>query len=191
MRANCVISVMSLSAILLCTAWAGAQGVSPPDQQVTYYLREVPEQAQSPVVFDIVLTLSAQAVSGKSVGWHIDRIAYHQRTGSAVLTWTEEMPVVNSADGLWWIQHATAAAPEVREFVKPPLLVGTALAERPENPALNYSFVGADYTGTPSLPFANTGALTFTFVVDGESTPTEEGENEPTEINGGPEPGST
>lgn len=72
-----------------------------------------------------------------------------ERLGSTAVPdtiWYEAFPFVDSPDGLWWIEHDNHLSPRLSEFVLPPRLVGTATAQEPLEPDLEYELEdGAAY----------------------------------------------
>lgn len=183
---TCSVLAAVVAATIVCVSSPVAAGDLPPDQHVVYNIREVPSDPQSAVVFDVRLTLSAQSVDGNSVGWRIERIECWRTIDGVVTVWTENTPALASADGLWWVEHADAAAPQIGEFAAPPLLEGTAVAEDPQQPALDYSLAGVRLAEPSGVPYANATALTFALTLANESQPLKAGDDEPVEIDDHP-----
>jgi hypothetical protein len=164
--------------VSLYSSASSARGDSPPDQQVAYYIRESPADPNSAVVFEVILELSAQNAAQDSVGWGIDRIELRQTNGGTVTVWTKTAPEIGSEDGLWWVQHANPAEPQLQEFALPPSLVGLAIAQDPEELDLAYDLAGVPGSQSP----ANVAVLTYTFARVSEPEPSRSGEDEPVVI---------
>lgn len=161
--------------------------ILPADWIITYYIHETPTDPESDVTFTIAMYLAAGDRDGESVGWDIVYIDFVQPgTGNPDTTWTEASPYVDSADGLWWIDHADGTFPDVAEFDMPPLLVGTAAADDPNDDDLEYDFEGVTYTTPPGGdPYAHNVALTYFLALAPEPmVPLEEGDDEPVDIDG-------
>jgi len=159
--------------------------VLPPDRMITYTIHETPTDPESDVVFTIAMYLAAGDRDGDSVGWNIVYIDFLQPdTGNPDTTWTEDSPYVDSADGLWWIDHADGTFPDVSEFDLPPLMVGTAAADDPNDDDLEFDFEGVTYTTPPGGdPYANNVALTYFLALAPTPTvPIEEGGDEPVDV---------
>lgn len=166
----------------LSTAYNTAQAAFPDDQAIEYRIRETPNAPESAVVFTITLYLTAGDVDGDEVGWEIEEIRFRQPISQSLeILWIEASPVVDSPDGLWWVEHADPQDPQIGEFDMPPLLTGTADAEYSEDPDLHYSFEGVAYVSPPSPPFQDTVALDYILTLAGEDDPIEEGDDEPVE----------
>ena len=121
MRVHHLLASIQVLAVL-CGGSAVAQATFPPNQQIAYYIRELPDDPRSTIVFEVELTLSAQAVDTGSVGWRIDEVRCRRKIEGVTTVWTQGTPVVDSSDGLWWVQHADVAEPLPGEFAEPPLL---------------------------------------------------------------------
>jgi len=173
-------------------SYTTANAVLPDDRWVALRVHETPNDPESALVFVVWLELTAMDSDGDDVGWDIITAKFIQ-PGTPDTTWTDNSPYVDTADGLWWIEHADHEAPLDSEFVLPPWLAGTATADDPLDDDLDYDFAGVTYTapsppGEP--PYANTGALDYSFTLTLEQTPMEEGEDEPVDIPDNPgEPG--
>jgi hypothetical protein len=186
MRANWLFTTIPVFTVL-CAGSPMAEGSLPPDQQVVYHIRSEPNDPNSEIVFDVILSLSAQVADPNSVGWHIDQIECRQTSGEVVKVWTQDAPPIGSPDGLWRVQHAHPDHPQLQEFAELPVLEGTAQAEEPEDPDLDYSFSATGYSGPGNRPYANTATATFTFVLTEDPPETvETGSDEPVEITDSP-----
>jgi hypothetical protein len=137
-------------------------------------------------MFLITLTLAASDGNCSATGWAITTLEIRQLdpNNGPDTVWTKADPNVPTADGLWWVNHASVANPHAGEFVLPPHLVGTATATDSNGTDLEYDFVGVTYTppATPtSPPYAVTAATTYELRLVGEQTPIAEGSDDPTE----------
>lgn len=161
------------------------------DEAVLYLLHETPTDPESAVVFAVKLELEAADSDETSIGWEITLAEFRQPGdgGPADTVWVENTPVVDSPDGLWWCDHADFLDPQLSEFDMPPLLVGTADAEDPEEADLDYSFEGVTYEPPPGgPPYDPSAGLTYVFTKVGFEDPEEEGEDEVGEIDEEEEP---
>lgn len=180
-KTHLAIAVVLLSG-LLSIAWAQEL---PADETVAYWIHELPDDPNSAVTLSITLTLHADDSDSGSVGWQITEVEFRQPgTGGASDTvWTESFPSVNSADGLWWVEHSDPGDPQPSEFSWPPLLTGDAVAVDPANADLSYALEGLAYTPPPEgAPYTVTAAFQYSFSLLGESAPFLEGEDEPVEV---------
>lgn len=149
----CTLSLVSLAA---------AQSSLPPNQSVRYRIHANPTDANSAVVFDVILGLSARQREGENVGWAVESLEFQQpAAGNDPIAWVKALPPVNTADGLWWVQHQSASDPQIGEFLTPPLLTGSAVPLDPANGSLEYSLQGS--TSLVSGPFEHTAGLTYSF----------------------------
>jgi hypothetical protein len=161
MRANWIKTGVWLCTLSLVSL-AAAEGSLPPDQFVRYRIHQNPGDANSAVVFDIIMGLSAIGRDGENIGWDIESLEFRQPVGGGEPTvWVDAAPPMNTSDGLWWVQHQNADAPEISEFLEPPLLIGSAVPVDPANGNLEYSLQGSDLQ-LPG-PFEHTAALTYSF----------------------------
>jgi hypothetical protein len=141
---------------------AAAQSSLPPDQSIRYRVHANPADANSAVVFDIILDLSARQREGENVGWGIESLEFQQPVvGNDPRVWVATLPPVQTADGLWWVQHQSADDPQIGEFLQPPLLVGTAVPVDPANSNFDYAIEGS--TNLTSELSVDTAVLTYSF----------------------------
>ncbi len=155
----------------------------PDDRIVSLLIRETPSDPESDVEFVVEVWVAAEEVDGDEVGWRVDMVQIKRldEEGEVADKWSEALPEVQTSDGLWWIEHADAASPETEEFVLPPLMLGTAVSEDPQNDDLVYDVLGSVYQAPPGGPmFPITASLSFTFTSDGSTL--KEGEEEPAEV---------
>ena len=104
--------------------------------------------------------------------------------------WIQQDPEVSTPDGRWWVDHADVWSPQSSEFTRVPHLEGVATAQDPNDADLEYELEGSEYIppsppGSP--PYAVTAALDSKLQLVNESTPLEEGSDEPAD---GDPPGS-
>lgn len=170
---------------MLCSTPSRLMATPPTHMVVTYSIHDDPQDPESDVVFRITLGLDRFDYNATSIGWEISE-AQFETVGGTEMIWTAAYPYVDSLDGLWWTDHADVDNPVLAEFLVPPTLEGTAEAKNSEDPDLDYLFAGNVYTppappGQP--PFGSaTGSSTFSFLIDGDEEPMEEGEAEPVEL---------
>jgi len=156
-----------------------------PANRVAYFrFREFPADPLSPVTLVVTAHLSAAERVYNKVAWRIDSLEF-SRPGTTE-TWTKILPQVSTIDGLWWIKHASADTPHASEFVIPPWLTGQAVADSPGYANLNYDLVGHD--NLEIGPFAITSRLTYHFAVATGPEPPDDGDDEPVESGGTPDP---
>jgi len=151
-------------ALLVLVAWpAGAAATLPDDLAVEYYLHETPGDPQSDVVYTFRLFLTAVDQDGDEIAWDIQRLDIVQLGENATdLVWTDQEASFASGDGHWWIEHADPQQPDTAEFDLPPLLTGSAAAEDPGDPDLDYTLQGVPCTATcPALYSGYSAALNY------------------------------
>jgi hypothetical protein len=148
---------------------------------VRYYIHENPSNSSSAVVFQIGLSLKEINRNGADVAWKIELLKLTQpQSGGGAKVWTKSDPPVPTSDGLWWVTHDDPDQPTRDEFALPPHLQGTAQAENPSDANMKYDFEGKPFSGMPPWPV--TAALDYVFTLVGNSTPEEEGDDEPSEV---------
>lgn len=176
----------TVAVVCLALTVAVARADLPPDQTIYYNFRDVPTDPDSDVILIVVLDLQAADSDGDSIGWKITTAEFRKPTGArAYSIWTDNAPFVDSPDGLWWVEHANHEKLKRSEFVMSPWLVGTAAAEDPSTPGLQYDLVGVVYIPPPSGPlFEVTAAMTYEFAVDQMLGPWA-WDNEPAEVPAG------
>ena len=166
----------------------------PGEQTVEYVIHEDPLDALSDVAFVVRMDLSAGEPDGAWIGWEVTAVEFRKpgTGGTPDTVWIQTHPYLDTADGLWWVEHADPAAPVLAEFDMPPWLLGTAAATDPVDADLDYDFEGVEYTAPPAPdepPYAHTTGLAFAFVEQGSSEPLEESdEDEPVETRGVSDP---
>jgi hypothetical protein len=179
-------SILALALAVLCADALAVEMTLPEDRGVRYSIREVPTDPNSAVRWTVDLSLEAVDRCGNDVGWAITRVTITDldSIGNVDRTWTELAPGLATPDGLWWVSHADLEAIESGEFDVLPALGGFAQPTLGTSTTLSYSLAGAVYTPEPGDPlFGHTvSGLTYAFMLEGSSTPEEEGEDEPAEI---------
>lgn len=177
-------STIALATLCFFVCAAGAQAL-PTDRTIAYRIFDDPGDPNAVVLFIVKLSLGAQESAGSSVGWKIKQISIRQSPTQSqpATTWIESLPAVGTPDGLWWVAHADPESPVLSEFTRPPLLSGRATAQQSSQPDLDYDLEGQAYTPPPGgPPFTVTAALDYTFIKVGDSEPTGDGEDEPTDM---------
>jgi hypothetical protein len=188
---NAVLALV-LSGFVFSAGDAAAEVPGPPiTQDVVYKMHSNPDDPNSPIIFTIWLSLEQADQDDDSVGWEVTEVRFRQiAEGSGADTiWMASDPNVPTSDGLWWVDHADRSNPQLAEFDVVPYMAGTAAAEDPNDPDLEYSFEGATYTppgGGP--PWDPTTALNYSFSVDGDPAPVQSDEDEPVEIDDDDDP---
>ncbi len=173
-----------VAVILLATGHSEARAHLPETGAITFYIHDDPADPESDVVYVVNLTVKADKEDGESVGWIITKAEIRKPdSGGPDQVWIEESPTVNTPDGLWWIDHDDHAAPKLEEFVLPPSLDGTADAQNPSDPDLEYDLEGVTYVPPRRGGlYAITGALTYSFTMVGQTEPDDSGDDEPVEL---------
>jgi hypothetical protein len=186
------VSTSILGLVLIGLAAQPLYGVEEPpccgaiNSTARYGIHETPADPNSPLTFLITLSLMASAGDCTATGWAITTVEIRQidPNSGPDTVWTQADPNVPTPDGLWWVNHADVASPQANEFVLPPHLVGTAIADDPNDADLEYDFVGVTYTppaAPETPPYDVTAALDYALVRVGEEIPIGEGSAEPTE----------
>lgn len=174
-------------AITMGVVVPAAKADLPPDQIVTYRLHVIPTDRDSTTHMEIRLQLAAVEQAGSEIAWQVRsiRIAQLDTEGMTISAWLEEFPVVETVSGLWHIVHADPEAPALDEFSEPPLISGIAPARSSEVDDLQYRLEGAaPPPGQNPFVYDVTSFLDYSFILGGESTPIDEGEDEPVETGG-------
>lgn len=174
-----------LAMSFVCSVLASnALATLPADQTVYYLIREDPDDAQSDVVFEIELDITAEQGTANAVEWSVTeaRFAEIGTNGTAVDSWTDEDPAITSSNGLWWVSHDDVENPDPAEFNVPPHIEGTA-ANDSSGDDLDYAFVNGDLTQAQSGMYnGRVAGLTHSFARIASAEPIVEGENEPVEV---------
>ncbi len=165
----------------ISSAWA--EGL-PEDQKVAYLIHAVASDPNSPVTFEVTLSLEARGQAGTVVGWTVTGIEFHQLGvgGASDRAWTESQPIVPTADGLWWVQHADPQAPQAAEFSTPPVFAGQAASPDPEGNSLDYVLGGTPGEPGGTSPWPTTTVLSHEFTVVGDPGPLTAADEEPVEV---------
>ncbi|HWL95440.1 MAG TPA: hypothetical protein VNT79_18120 [Phycisphaerae bacterium] len=135
---------------------------APEDRTISYTIYNDPEHPQLGIRYHIELGLAFAATSGNRNGWEIERvrIARMRTDGTLDEVWTDLLPEVMTADGLWWTTHVNSELPLAKEFTAPPLLAGFASAATSGRAAMEYSL-----NGTVCTSDCKTAALTVPAIV--------------------------
>jgi hypothetical protein len=152
---------------------------------LTFFLREAPLDPESEVKYEVRLYLKNVQMNGQSIGWEISEIEIF-RPGDGKI-WREYAPVVNTADGLWWVEHSDARHPQAAEFSTTPVLTGTAASVYDMTDSLVYFFVGTPFEpepGTPSPYGLNTTSTSYIFQTQTDPVVVDEEDDEPSETSG-------
>jgi hypothetical protein len=168
--------------IMVCFAGAAAARADPPaDRTVNLYMYEVPGDPDSGVAFSVALDLTAVDTDGNWVGWEITSIEIREY-GTPDTVWIEDLPFVDTPDGLWWVEHEKPVSPQPADFTLLPAVEGTAIAQDLYDRDLEYAIAGSSYDPPPDGdPYPITAAVDYTFKLQGEEKPIREGNAEPAE----------
>ena len=166
-----------------------AAAEAPDDVTVEYYIREIPQNAGSAIVFTVRLDLTAIDSDGDWVGWAISRAVFTEvgTPPSSDRTWEDTSAAFSTLDGLWWVDHEDMFTPRLSELLIPPLLSGTATADDNSYEDLDYKLEG-NSPGARQGPYAPTAFLDYLFAEKGKQDPIEEEEDEPVEPEGCEDP---
>ncbi len=137
---------------------------------------QAPEEGDA---WRIGLQLQATATNGNSVGWSVEHASIRRRGETLPCDdlWTDATPVVDTPDGLWWVNHADPQQPAIGEFCQPPGISGNAQVESGSATAsLDYFVEGSSGTPPPGAAL-----LDYEFTLDGELEPEDSGADEPAE----------
>ena len=170
--------------LLLGLTVSAASAQLPPQpltQEVVYKIHDDPNDPNSAVIFTVWLSLEREEVNGNSVGWAINRIRFRQVGESSDVLWTVFDSNVPTSDGLWWIDHADQADPQLDEFASPPHLQGVATANDSNDDDLEYDFQGCSLAGSGD-PWVPTAWLDYEFTIEGQPAAIAYGTDEPIEI---------
>ena len=141
----------------------------PNSLEVSFWIHDDPSDPESDVTFKIKLALTESDSDGDSIGWDVTSIEFRQIHASGPDTvWVESSPSVPTGDGLWWVTHADPTDPQTDEFVMPPNLSGTAVAQDSKDDDLDYDFEGVTYTPPPppgEPPYEVTAGMDYYFAL--------------------------
>lgn len=180
MKATTVTCICALAISLGVAAEA-----RPPDFVIQFNLHEEVGVPTSDKDFLVTMGLLKDEQDGDEIGWEVQVVTIRELdgNGATVNTWSTTSPDVDTADGLWWIEHADPDSPVNSEFLVPPLIDGTAPHVNPTEASMAFSFEGSVYVAPPGgAPFSDTASLTTLLHVAGDPDPTKEEEDEPVEM---------
>ena len=174
----------SASVLTVLLAFCGVVDARSPDRTIQFELHETIGQPFSDKDFLITMGLMKEQQDGDSIGWDVVVVTVRELdNGNVVETWFTTNPTINTADNLWWIEHADPDNPANSEFLIPPLIEGTAGHVNPTEAALEFKFEGALYVAPPGgPPYDDTASLTTLLKEEGDPTPKKEEEDEPVEM---------
>lgn len=150
------------SVLTVLLAFCGAVDARPPDYTVQFNLRETAGDPTSDIAFSITLGLMNESQDGDSIGWDVIVVTIRDldENGAIVDRWSMAHPFVDTADGLWWIEHADPGNPSNSEFALVPRIQDTAPSPDPGVSDLDFDFQGNSYSAPPGgLPFSVTASL--------------------------------
>ena len=156
-------------------AFCGAVDARPLDHAAQFNLRQTAGDPTSPIDFMVTMGLMIAAQEGDSIGWNVVSVTIRELdvSGDILHTWFKTAPFVDTADGLWWIEHADPVSPANSEFLVPPRIAGTAPSMNPTEAALEFDFEGAVYVEPQEgAPFEDTASLTTLLQEEGDPPPT-------------------
>jgi hypothetical protein len=176
----------TLVAVVACAALVTgvASTASADTRYVDYLIREDPSDPESDVIYIFSLGIEEAETDGDWIGWQIDEVAIVRldSLGEVDAYWTESAPYVPTSDGLWWVQHEDTENPKGKEFDVTPWLVGTALADDPNDDDMRYDFIGATYTGQGPQYGGSVSGMAYVLAPEGEEEPEAEGHDEAAQV---------
>ena len=101
-------------------------------------------------------------LDGDSIGWEVALLTVLEldENGDMVNLWSMANPFVDTADGLWWIEHADPDNLVLSEFTVPPRMQDIAPSSHAGLLPLQFDIEGSLYTAPPSgAPFSITTSL--------------------------------
>jgi len=177
-----------LSALLALALISSSAFGIPDNWVVAYEIHATPADPESPIVFAVELTIVAEDSTASSVGWRISSASFVQ-LGSPEQRWLVTSPYVDTADGLWWVNHADPENSERVEFDDPPLLEGLAFADVNTTVDLEYAFDGVVCDSSCGNVYnGDAAALDYQFVEEGSATALREGASETVSLVDDPDP---
>lgn len=168
------------------TAWADP----PAPRVVEFTFRSDPGDPASDIIYVVRLSLSPADQDGNSIGWQIDSAYFATpAVGGGWIEWSVPNGLdTGSSDGLWWIEHANPANPQVPEFTEPPALAGTASAITQGADDLEFELVGKSAPVPPpeQSPYGARTAYISSRFAPPEEEPDHEETDEPVEVDDAP-----
>lgn len=176
-----------LLAFLVTSSLLFEQALAVNPIHVNYSIRATPSDSQSDVRYVISLSLEAAEVTNDAINWSVQEFVIIKRgMGQADdQVWGEYLPLLGTADGLWWVNHADPSNPKAEEFHSTPLMIGTAFAYDPTDDDIDYDFQGiecAPPSGEPVPYEGRASSLTYSLTLTEQTVPLQEGEEEPVEV---------
>jgi hypothetical protein len=175
-------SLLLMAILVTFVGVSAARADLPADRTIELQIREDPTDNESPVTFLVTVDITAIDSEDNMVAWEIKGAHFIDRQCEQrpCDKWTGPDPIVDTIDGLWWVEHVDPQSPQTEEFDSMPLIMGTAGAQG-SYADLNYEVQGRSYSGAPSYGGKVT-SLTYELVKKGMDEPEEEGDDEPTEL---------
>lgn len=193
-RRNLSLAVIIFAALSVMLGADTAKAL-PDAQTIEYNIYETPNDPQSEVIFAVSLELEAdQQILGRgrggSVGWYVSEIRLTEpgQEGNPDVVWVEDAPMVDTLDGLWWIDHANLSVPDISDFVMRPAFEGTAVAVDLTEDDLDYvleEVVRPRPTTPRRKSHKNTGPTAGTRAEEPEDPPAEPPPDEPVDTTNG------
>ena len=155
-------------------AFCGVVDARPPDYTAQFNLRQTAGDPTSPIDFTVTMGLMIEAQDGDSIGWDVVVVTIRELdvSGNVIHTWFKTNPFVDTADGLWWIEHADPASPVNSEFLVLPWIAGTSPSVNATEASLEFDFEGDVYVAPPEgAPFEDTSSLTTLLQEEGDPPP--------------------
>jgi hypothetical protein len=178
LRARLGVCVPALVVALFVVGGATASAAPPAVYSVSYVLHEDPNDPASPETFRVILDLEYVEQVGSTTYWDLVGAEFRQPDGSDERVWYDPMPVTGTR--LWAVEQADPDKPAPSDFADRPALAGfaTALGDYAD---LDYDFSSRKYVTPPAAPYVDAVQASYWLQLDGESTPEQEGDDEPAE----------
>ena len=159
---------------LVLIGWAGESRVfadPPQNMDLALVFHVDPTDPNSDVSMKVTLSLSVADVDENMIGWSIDHAEFSiPAGGDDWRSWdADQLTVLNTADGLWWVAHESVDDPSETEFTSLPTLIGLGVAQNAEDSDLVFFIDGTDAESqTPStFPYSDHTAFGSYYFSDG------------------------
>lgn len=179
------VAILAIAVILVGITDVTAKADLPSPMTPTFFIREVPTDPESDIVFTITVKIQAVDIDQDWVAWDVTDIAVREigSNGATINEWTDAAPTVETTSGLWWVEHVDPQAPQIWEFNTPPLIYGTASAQGGTPTDLDYVLEGNTCDAACQQMYnGSVGALDFELDLVGEPDPYHQGVAETTQI---------
>lgn len=185
---------MNIGTLLLTTALMSNVLTASTDadraQAVRYALHFDVDDFASPVASEIELQLRPADRDGAFIAWRVEQVVVTEfdADGVPARQWSRVDPVIDTPDGLWWVEHYDPLKPHPAEFTLMPHVSGLARSQDADLPGLAFALrARPTEPSTDDLP-APAALLSYVLLAEDDSEP-EVGEDEPVEVDLPEDPG--